>query len=161
VALNIHSDREAIAAFETMRCEAADKDFRGVVIYPLIVGAQEVLLGLTRDPQFGPVVAFGLGGIYTEIWSDVALRLAPLERTGAMAMIQAIKSYPLLTGTRGREPCDLDALADVLVRFSQLPFHYRDIVEVDLNPVFLFSEGLLVGDVRVIRRSETNAEGMV
>jgi acyl-CoA synthetase (NDP forming) len=153
VILNIGDDRAAQDAFETIRRAAEGKDFRGVVVYPMIRDAQEVLLGLSRDPQFGPVVAFGLGGIYTEVWRDVSLRVAPIDRAEAEAMIREIKSFPLLEGIRGQELCDLDALADVLVNFSRLPFHYPEIGEVDLNPVFLFSEGLVVGDVRVIPRN--------
>lgn len=154
VVLDIHDDEAALAAFEAIRQAAVSKgkDFRGVVIYPMVQDAQEVLLGLSRDPQFGPVVAFGLGGIYTEIWHDVSLRVAPVDRTEAEAMIREIESFPLLQGVRGQEPRDLDALADVLVNFSQLPFRYPDIGEVDLNPVFLLPKGLVVGDVRVIRR---------
>ncbi len=153
VILNIGNDRAALEAFETIQQAAAGKDFRGVVIYPMICDAQEVLLGISRDPQFGPVVAFGLGGIYTEIWRDIALRVAPIDRAEAEAMIREIKSSPLLQGIRGQPPRDLDALADVLVNFSQLPFRYPEIGEVDLNPVFIFSEGLVVGDVRVIPRN--------
>jgi len=91
-------------------------------------------------------------GIYTEVWRDISLRVAPVDRTEAKLMIREIKSFPLLKGMRGQEPCDLDALADVLVEFSWLPFRYPEIAEIDLNPVFLFSKGLAVGDVRVIRR---------
>jgi len=154
VILGIRDDQAARAAFASIERAAAGRDLKGVVIYPLIEGGQEVLLGLSRDPQFGPVVAFGLGGIYTEIWRDVALRVAPVDRAEAEAMIHEIKSFPLLAGARGRAPCDLDALADVLVRFSQLPFRYPEIAEIDLNPVFVFAEGLLVGDVRVIRNTQ-------
>ena len=150
VVLDIHDDEDALAAFEAIESAAAGRDLRGVVIYPLIEGAQEVLLGLSCDPQFGPVVAFGLGGIYTEIWRDVSLRVAPVDRAEAEAMIREIRSLPLLEGARGQEPRDLDALADVMVKFSRLPFRYPEIAEIDLNPVFLFVEGLVVGDVRVI-----------
>jgi acyl-CoA synthetase (NDP forming) len=150
VILDIEDDQAAQDAFETIRQAAEGKDFRGVVIYPMIRDAQEVLLGISRDPQFGPVVAFGLGGVYTEVWRDIALRVAPIDRAEAEAMIREIKSYPLLEGVRGQKPRDLDALADVLVNFSRLPFRYPKIGEVDLNPVFLLSEGLVVGDVRVI-----------
>jgi len=153
VIVGIEDDQAARSAFEAIRRAAEGHDLRGVVIYPLIQDAREVLLGLSRDPQFGPVVAFGLGGIYTEIWHDVALRIAPINRAEAEAMIREIKSFPLLEGVRGQAGCDLDALADVLTKFSQLPFRYPEISEVDLNPVFLFSEGLVVGDVRVIRKS--------
>ncbi len=154
VVLNVRNDDAARAAFETIERAAAGKDFRGAIIYPMIGDAQEVLLGLSRDPNFGPVVAFGLGGIYTEIWRDISLRVAPVDRVEAEAMIREIRSLPLLEGARGQAPRDLDALADVLVTFSELPFRYPEIDEVDLNPVFLFSEGLVVGDVRIIRQRD-------
>jgi acyl-CoA synthetase (NDP forming) len=111
-----------------------------------------VLLGLTHDPQFGPVIAFGLGGIYTEVWRDISLRVAPIGHNEAKAMICEIKSYPLLQGVRGQPARDTGALADLLVTVSQLPFRYPDIAEIDLNPVFSFENGLVVGDVRVIRK---------
>jgi acetyltransferase len=153
VVLDIHSDEAAVSAFEAMRQAAAGKDFRGVVVYPMIRGAREVLLGLSRDPQFGPVVVFGLGGIYTEVWRDITLRVAPIDRAGAEAMIQETRSFPLLEGVRGQDRCDLNTLADVLVKFSRLPFLYPEIAEVDLNPVFVQSQRVVVGDVRVIPRT--------
>ena len=157
VILDIQNEQTALAAFETLQQTALSnhKDFRGVIIYPMIRDAQEVLLGLSRNPQFGPVVAFGLGGIYTEIWHDISLRVAPIDRVEAASMIQEIKSIRLLQGVQGQEPRDLDALADVLVNFSRLPFRYPEIDEVDLNPVFLLSEGLVVGDVRIIRKKRS------
>jgi acetyltransferase len=157
VILDVSGDEEARHAFRRLAEIGAGREFRGVILYPMIEEAQEVLLGLSRDPQFGPVVAFGLGGIYTEIWQDVALRVAPIERREAEAMVREIASFPLLEGARGQPRRDLDALADVLVRFSQLPFQYPGVQEVDLNPVFLFreGEGLLVGDVRVIMEDES------
>jgi acetyltransferase len=150
VLLDINDDEAARDAFDALEQAAEGKDFRGVVVYPMIRDGQEVLLGLSRDPQFGPVVAFGLGGIYTEVWRDVALRVAPIDRAEAERMIREIKSFPLLKGVRGQAGRDLDALADLLVNFSQLPFRYPDIGEVDLNPVFLLADGVMVGDVRVI-----------
>jgi len=152
VVLDICDDDTALAAFEAIERAAEGKDFRGVIIYPMIKNAQEVLLGLSYDPQFGPIVAFGLGGIYTEIWRDISLRVAPVDRAEAEVMISETKSCRLLKGMRGREPRDLDSLIEVLVNFSGLPFRYPQVGEVDLNPVFLFSKGLAVGDVRVIRR---------
>jgi len=152
VALNIRDDAAAQAAYEAVRRSAAGKDFRGVVIYPLARGGTEVLLGLVRDPQFGPVVMCGLGGIYTEVLRDVALRIAPVERAEAIEMIQSLKSCPILKGVRGQPPRDLDALAGTLAKFSQLPLLYPDIVELDLNPVFVFEHELVVGDARVIRQ---------
>ena len=108
VIVGIRDEAAARAAFETIRERAAGADFRGVVIYPLIRGSQEVLVGLSRDPQFGPVIAFGLGGIYTEVLRDVALRVAPIDRAEADAMIRSIRAFPILAGARGQQPCDLD-----------------------------------------------------
>jgi acyl-CoA synthetase (NDP forming) len=150
VILNINSNAEAQQAFAQLRQVAAGKDFRGVLMVPMIKDAFEVLLGISTDPQFGPVVAFGLGGVYTEILHDVSLRVAPVELPEARSMIQEIKSYPLLKGARGRPPADLEAMAQAIVKFSRLPFLYPEIRELDLNPVFLSSKGLVVGDVRVI-----------
>jgi acyl-CoA synthetase (NDP forming) len=152
VVLDIRDDAAARSAFDAIRGAAAGKDFRGVVIYPMVRNAREVLMGITRDPQFGPVIAFGLGGIYTEVLRDISLRVAPVGRFEAEAMIRQIRTFPILKGIRGQAPADLDALAEVLVRFSRLPFRYPEIAEVDLNPVFVFDKGLVVGDVRVIRQ---------
>ncbi|ATW27807.1 acetate--CoA ligase family protein [Candidatus Formimonas warabiya] len=152
VVLNIADDEGAGKAFDHLRQIALDRDFRGVVIYPMLKGGREVILGLTRDVQFGPVVAFGLGGIYTEVLKDIVLRVAPVDRTGAEEMIRSIRTYPILKGTRGQEPADLDALAETIVNFSRLPFLYPDIAEADLNPVFVFPQGVFVGDVRLLRK---------
>lgn len=154
VIVNIADDDAARRAFAQIERAAQGKDFRGVVIYPMIRDAVEVLLGISRDPQFGPIVAVGLGGIYTEIWRDISLRVAPIDRVTAEEMIRELKSFKLLAGARGEQPRDLDALANTLVNFSQLPFRYPEIKEVDLNPVFLFSEGLVVGDIRVLSRKD-------
>ncbi len=152
VIVGIGDEAAAAAAFDTIRERAAGADFRGVVIYPMIRGAQEVLVGLSRDPQFGPVLAFGLGGIYTEVLRDVALRVAPVDRDEADAMIRSLRTFPILAGARGQRPCDLDALAELLVKVSELPFRYPEIAELDLNPVFAGPDGAVVGDVRVIAR---------
>lgn len=154
VILDIADDEAARAGFERLAEVAAGRDFRGVVIYPFIRGAQEVLVGLFRDPQFGPVVAFGAGGIYTEWLRDVVLRVAPVDRAGATGMVREARVYPLLAGARGRPPGDLDALTDLIAQVSHLPFRHLEIAEMDLNPVFVLPRGVLVGDVRVIRTAE-------
>ena len=118
VELDVRDDDAAALTFAAAIRKAAGKDFRGVVVYPMIHGAQEVLLGLSCDPQFGPVIAVGLGGIYTEVWRDIVLRVAPVDRAEAEAMIRELKSLPLLEGVRGQTPRDLGSLAEVLVDFS-------------------------------------------
>ncbi len=154
VALDIRGDDAARAAYQAIAARAADSDFRGVVVYPMVRDGRELLLGVSRDPQFGPVVMAGLGGIYTEVLHDVALRVAPVDREGALAMLHELRSYPLLEGTRGQPGSDLEALAGALVRLSRLPFRYPEIAAVDLNPVFARAEGLVVGDARIIRNDE-------
>lgn len=151
VIVGIKDREEAGAAFRTIQQRAEGKDFRGVVIYPQVKGANEVLLGLTVDPQFGPVIVFGLGGIYTELFKDISIRIAPVNHHQAMEMILATKGAKMLQGFRGSKACDLDMLADAIVRFSQIPFKYPEIKEADLNPVFVLPDRLMVGDVRIIK----------
>lgn len=150
VKLGIANDEQALAAFDHMATIAKDKDFRGVMVYPMLKSGREVILGLTRDAQFGPVVAFGLGGIFTEAFKDIALSIAPVNKTQAMDMIKSVKSYKILKGLRGQKSVDMDALAEMIAAFSQLPFLYPDIKEVDLNPVFAYEDGSMAGDVRII-----------
>ena len=151
VVVGIRDASAARQAFETVCRSAQGKDFRGAVIYPMIRDAQEVLIGISKDPQFGPVVAFGLGGVYTEIMRDIVLRVAPVDSDEAMQMVHEIRAIKLLQGARGKPACDFEALAQTIATFSHLPFLYPEISEIDLNPVFLLPKGLFVGDVRVIR----------
>jgi acyl-CoA synthetase (NDP forming) len=134
-----------------IRSRSEGSHLAGVIVYPMIEGCQEVLVGLSRDTQFGPVVAFGLGGIYTEVLRDVALRVAPVDHAEAHAMIRSLRGYRILAGARGQKPVDLHALADLIVRVSELPCAYPDVVEIDLNPVFVSPAGVVAGDVRIIR----------
>lgn len=151
VITGIRTDDEVVVAFHSIEQRIGERDFQGVVIYPMITDALEILIGFSRDAQFGPVIAFGVGGIYTEVLQDISLRIAPLDYDEANAMIREIKAFPILEGTRGQPTRDLNAIAKILVDFSRLPFCYPEIVEADLNPVFMLSTGVLVGDVRVIQ----------
>ncbi len=109
----------------------------------------EVIVGGLEDPVFGPVVMFGLGGIYTEVFKDVVFGVAPLNREEALEMLTGIKGYPLLTGVRGQQAKDKDSLAGLLVRVSRLLVEHRQIKQLDLNPVRVYEEGLSVLDVRI------------
>ena len=150
VKLNIKNDGEARAAFKHMEEIAQGKDFRGVIIYPMLKIGKEVILGLTNDPTFGPLVAFGMGGVYTEVLKDITFRVAPIGKDEALKMIKEIKMYPLLRGVRGEAPSDTEALAEMISQFSLLPFFYPDIHEADLNPVFLYEKGACAADVRIL-----------
>jgi acyl-CoA synthetase (NDP forming) len=158
VILNVKDEREAEAAFSRLKKVAGKKSFLGVTIYPMIRPLHEALVGLYRDPQFGPVIAFGLGGIFTEILHEVSLRLAPLDKEEALSMILDTRFSPLLTGVRGQKPCDLESLAGLLEKVSLFPFSFPEITEMDLNPVFLLEKGVLIGDVRIIKDKERKDE---
>jgi acetyl coenzyme A synthetase (ADP forming)-like protein len=113
----------------------------GCQVQQMVSGGREVLVGMSRDPQFGPLVAFGLGGIYVEALKDVAFRVAPFSRQEAEEMIREIRSYPLLEGVRGEPPADHEAMVDALIRISRLVTDFPEIVELDINPLMVFEEG--------------------
>ena len=122
----------------------------GVLVSKMASPGLEVIVGMNRDPQFGPIILFGLGGIMVEIFQDVSLRLLPLTKDEALSMIQEIKGYGLISGYRGRPAADEQALADCLLAVARISENYPEIVEIDLNPVFAYPDGILVADVRII-----------
>ena len=124
----------------------------GVVIQKMLDPGKEVILGVTRDERFGPVLMFGLGGIYTETFRDVAFRLAPIRENVAREMIHEIRSIKLLEGVRGEPPSDLVAVADCLLRLSQFVTDHPNISELDINPLLVYprGKGAMVADARII-----------
>jgi acetyltransferase len=112
-------------------------------------GAKEVIVGFTRDPQFGALVMFGLGGVYVEVLRDISFRLAPLTLADAQEMVREIRSFPLLRGVRGEPPVDLKAIEDILLTVSQMAVDFPRIAEADFNPVLVGPEGALVADARL------------
>src|SRR3990172_3712505 len=110
----------------------------------------EVIVGMSKDPQFGPVLMFGLGGIFVEVLKDVAFRIVPLERRDAREMVREIKGYPLLEGYRGQEPAEVGYLEELLLKLSRFAEEHPEVREVDLNPVFAYRDGALAVDARVV-----------
>jgi acetyltransferase len=130
----------------------------GVLIQEMVSGGTEVIIGVNNDPQFGPTVMFGLGGIFVEILKDVSLRVAPLSLEDALEMIREIKGFKILSGARGRAKADIPAIADTLVRVSRMALDLESrLSELDINPLLVLPEGLgvRVADALVIRRSAT------
>lgn len=152
VKLNIDSEQKIEKCFKEIEKIAEGKDFRGVMMYHMLDAGREVILGLTNDVQFGPVVAFGMGGIYTEVLKDITFRVAPISKAVAMEMVEEIKMYPILKGIRGEKSIDKETLAHTISEFSKLPFCYEDIEEADLNPVFAYEDGIKVVDVRILSK---------
>ncbi len=122
----------------------------GILIQEMAPQGREVIVGAIKDPQFGPALMFGLGGIFVEILKDVAFRVAPLTEFDARSMIKEIKGYPLLQGARGENPVDEEALVKILLGVSKLVSSNREIVELDLNPIFAYPKGAKVADARVM-----------
>ena len=114
---------------------------QGIAVQEMVAGGKEVILGMTRDPSFGPLLMFGLGGIYVEVLKDVAFRVAPIGPDEAEAMIREIRSFPLLRGVRGEKPSDMAAMVEALERLSQLCTDFPEILELDVNPLLVKPEG--------------------
>jgi acetyltransferase len=113
-------------------------------------GSKEVIIGFKRDPQFGPLILFGLGGIYVEVLKDVSFRLAPLTLDDAQEMIREIKSYPLLRGVRGQAPVDFKAIEDILLIMAQFALDFPEVAEAEFNPVLVSEHGAVVADIRAV-----------
>jgi acetyltransferase len=125
-------------------------DIWGCTVQEMVGKGREVIIGMSRDPQFGPLLLFGLGGIYVEVLKDVTFRIAPVSRQEAMEMISDIRSFPLLRGVRGEKPADLEAATEAILRVSQLVTDFPEIVEIDINPLVLFEKGAVAVDMRII-----------
>ncbi len=113
----------------------------GVLVQEMVSGGKEVILGMSKDPQFGPMLMFGLGGIYVEVLKEVTFRIAPINRDDAHEMVTGIRSYALLSGVRGEQPVDVRAIEESLLRLSQLVTDFPEIVELDINPLAVFPKG--------------------
>jgi acyl-CoA synthetase (NDP forming) len=126
----------------------------GVSIQSMAKPGIEVIIGATTDPQFGPVMMFGLGGVFVEVLKDVSFRVVPLEPRDAKQMVREIKALPILEGVRGQEGADLQALESLLLSVSELIERRPEIAELDLNPVFAYSDGAIAVDARIVLHSQ-------
>ncbi len=148
-------DKSAVekAYDEIMACCTAkhpEAKIEGVAVQGMAKAGTEVIIGMTKDPSFGPVLMFGLGGIFVEVLKDVAFRIVPLEKHDASEMIREIKGKKLLEGYRGQDPADTAFLEDMLLKLSALVDKTQDIAEIDMNPVFAYRQGAVVVDARII-----------
>ncbi len=156
VELNLGSADEVKDAWERIHSNALsampDASISGLYVIKMLKGAEEIILGIKRDPSFGPVLLFGLGGIFVEVFKDVSFGVAPLSRDEAMHMLEQTKAYKILKGTRGRNPRDMDSVVDALLRLGQLAVDFPEIEELDINPLFVLDKGMgcVLGDARMI-----------
>jgi acyl-CoA synthetase (NDP forming) len=127
---------------------------QGVSVQKMAKPGVEVIMGMSKDPQFGPVIMFGLGGVFVEVLKDVAFRIVPMVRRDASQMIREIKGYPILEGYRGQEPANITVLEDLLLKLSDFIDKTPEIKELDLNPILAYSDGAVAVDARVILESQ-------
>jgi acyl-CoA synthetase (NDP forming) len=154
VRLGIRSKRGVGSAYREIVTSVRQKHpgarIEGVSVQPMARPGIEVIIGMSKDPQFGPVLMFGLGGILVEILKDVSFRIVPLSPRDAREMIREIKGYPVLEGYRGQEPANIAGLEEMLLKVSRFVEEHPEIKELDLNPIFAYSDGAVAVDARVI-----------
>jgi acetyltransferase len=154
IKLGLKNETEARKAFDEIlvnACKFTTRDrVLGTLISPMVAAGQECIIGMIRDPQFGPVIMFGLGGIFVEVLKDVSFRIAPLADEDIDEMIEEIKGYKVLTGIRGEKPKDLGVIKNILARLSDIAIDNPAIKEIDLNPVIVHQKGASIVDSRII-----------
>jgi acetate---CoA ligase (ADP-forming) subunit beta len=160
IKLSLKNDDEVRAAYkdmlESISQKVPDISLEGVLLQPMLSGGIEVIIGMVRDPTFGPMLMFGLGGVYVEVLKDVKFAIAPVNDKEAREMITGIKAYPLLAGIRGAKPSDIDAIIDVILKVSKLACDFSEIKEFEINPLMVFEEGkgVLAVDMRLVLKRE-------
>ena len=154
VKLGLSSATDVEAAFgeivSSVKQRQPDARIEGVAVQKMAAPGTEVIIGMSKDPQFGPVLMFGLGGVFVEVLKDVAFRIVPLEPRDARQMVREIKGFPVLEGVRGQEPADLEALEKLILKLSEFVEAHPEIDELDLNPVFAYKDGALAVDARIV-----------
>ena len=154
VVLGLRNADDVAAGYDAMMAivsqRAPNARIEGALVARMIEGGVETVIGTKRDPMFGPVVMFGLGGVYVEVLKDVTLRLAPVDRATALDMIRGIKGFPLLAGARGKPPADLDALADALVAMSRFAAAHPEVASAEINPFIALPQGGVAVDALIL-----------
>jgi len=154
VMLNLKTALEVKSAYnkilENVKRRKPDAKIAGVIVQEMVAPSTEVIVGSTKDPQFGPALMFGLGGIFVEVLKDVTFRIAPISDADAREMIAEVKGYPILKGYRGQPPADIEAIVKILTNTSRLVMDYAEIKELDFNPVIVYEKGAKTVDARII-----------
>jgi acyl-CoA synthetase (NDP forming) len=158
VKLNLDSQKEVAKAFDdiisAIKKHEPTARIEGVAVQRMARPGTEVIIGMYKDAQFGPVLMFGLGGIFVEVLKDISFRIVPLTRRDAREMIREIKGYPILEGYRGQEPANIAVLEDFLLKVSDFVERRPEIKELDINPIIVYRDGALAVDARVILESD-------
>ena len=164
VKLNLAGEQAIRQAYADIVASARSYDpkaqIRGMLVSSQAKPGVEVIIGAKRDMQFGPVIMFGLGGIFVELFKDVVFRVAPVTKEEARTMIRSVKGYKMLAGYRGRQAADIDSLASVIVAVGRLMVSCAEVAEVDLNPVVVYEHGVISLDARIILAEQAAAAAL-
>jgi acetyl-CoA synthetase (ADP-forming) len=155
VHVDIRSEAEALAAYREVMSKIEADDDATVLVQEMVIGKRELVVGLTRDLQFGPCVMFGLGGIFTEILKDISFRVAPIEKRDALDMMQEINARKILKAVRGMPPADLDQLSEILITVGSIGLEQESIKEIDINPIILSGSRPIAVDALVVLSPKT------
>ena len=164
VVIGLKNDTEVKKAYdriiEKVRVKMPNVKVEGVLVEKMYPSDVEVIVGMVKDPQFGPAIMFGLGGIFVEILKDVSFRIVPVSEEDAREMIQEIKAYPILAGARGRAQKDINAIMKIILKVSELVSRYERINQLDLNPIFVYEKGkgAIAVDARIILEEDSTRE---
>ncbi len=154
VMVNLKTAKEIRDAYrqilKNVKKHKADAKIVGILVQEMAPKSTEVIVGATKDPQFGPAIMFGLGGIFVEVLKDVSFRVAPITEDEALEMITEVKAYPLLKGYRNIPPTDIDAIVNILLNTSKLVMEHQEIKELDFNPILVYEKGAKTVDARII-----------
>jgi acetyl-CoA synthetase (ADP-forming) len=154
VAVNLKDAKDVQNAYnqilKNVKKHSAKARIIGMLVQEMAPPSTEVIVGAIKDPQFGPAVMFGLGGIFVEVLKDVTFRVAPITKDEAHEMIGEVKAYPLLKGYRNTPPADIGAIAEILLNTSKLIMDHQEIKELDLNPIIVYEKGAKTVDARII-----------
>jgi acetate---CoA ligase (ADP-forming) subunit beta len=150
VQVGLDGPDEVRRAYQQIVENLGGDQYDGVLVQEMIKGERELVVGLVRDPQFGPCVMFGLGGIFTEVLKDTSFRVAPIEKYDALQMMDEIKAKAILGSFRGKEPVDRDLLAEILIAVGNIGMDYEDVKEIDINPLIIDGSRPVAVDALVV-----------
>lgn len=154
VMVNLKDEKEVRNAYQqimkNVKNHNAKAKILGILVQEMAPSSTEVIVGAIKDPQFGPALMFGLGGVFVEVLKDVTFRIAPVAADEAREMIGEVKAYPLLKGYRGSPPADIDAIVKIILATSKLVMEHQEVKELDLNPIMVYEKGAKTVDARII-----------
>ena len=154
VIVNLKNAKEVGNAYKQILSNVKKHDANakivGMLVQEMAPASTEVIVGSIKDPQFGPALMFGLGGVFVEVLKDVTFRIAPVNQEEAHEMIEEVKAYPLLKGYRGSPPADINAIVKIILATSKLVMEHEEIKELDLNPIMVYEKGAKAVDARII-----------